>query len=134
MQALLAAAPRGTRVSELSREIGLHKSTAVRLLRTLQGLNLLRKEERTECYVWEPLTWVTVLSSIRSLVSPAEAVQDILDELARAAGETALLGYPDPSGRNMGITARSVPDKAVRVNPGPYRMPPMHCTAAGRHI
>jgi DNA-binding IclR family transcriptional regulator len=132
MQALLAAAPRGMRVSELSREIGLHKSTVVRLLRTLQGLNLLRKDERTECYVWEPLTWVTMLNSIRGLVSPVEAVQGILDELAAAAGETALLGYPDPSGRNMGITARSVPDKAIRVDPGPHRIPPMHCTAAGK--
>ena len=132
LQALLLAAPRGMRVSELSRELDLHKTTVVRLLRTLQGLKLVRKDEGGECYTWEPLTWVTMLNKIRSLVSPVEAVQGILEDLARSAGETALIGSPDPSGRNMGITGRALPDKVIRVDPGPYRTPPMHCTAAGK--
>jgi IclR family acetate operon transcriptional repressor len=132
MQALFLATPRGMRVSELSRELGLHKTTVLRLIRTLQGMNLLRKDERTECYAWEPLTWLTMLNSIKGLVSPVGAVQETLDELAQAAGETVVLGYPDPSGRNMGIAARSVSDKAIRVDPGLHRMPPMHCTAAGK--
>lgn len=132
LQALLWAAPRGMRVTELSRELDLHKTTVVRLLRTLQGLNLVRKDARTERYTWEPLTWVTMLNKIRSLVSPFEAVQGILDDLAQSAGETVLVGYPDASGRNMGIAGRALPDKAIRVDPGPYRMPPMHCTAAGK--
>jgi DNA-binding IclR family transcriptional regulator len=132
MQALFVAAPRGMRVSELSRQLGLHKTTVLRLIRTLQGLNLVRKDERSECYAWEPMAWLTMLDSIKRPASPADAVQAILDELVEAAGETALLGCPDPSGRNMGIIARSVSHKAIRVDPGPHRMPPMHCTAAGK--
>ncbi len=132
LQTLFLAAPGGMRVSELSRELDLHKTTVVRLLRTLQRLNLVRRDERSECYAWEPLAWVTMLSKVRSLLSPVEAVQSILEDLAESAGETALVGYPDASGRNMGVAGRALPEKAIRVDPGLYRMPPMHCTAAGK--
>ncbi len=132
MQALLLAAPRGLRVTELSRELDLHKTTVVRLLRTLQGLNLLRKDEKTECYTWEPMTWVSLLTNVRNLFSPADAVQAVLDELAENADETALLAYPEIARRSMRVVSWASPRKAVRVDPAPFRTAPMHCTAAGK--
>ena len=132
MLALLRAAPRGMRVSELSRELGLHKTTVVRLLRTLCGIDLLRRDDRTDCYVWEPLTWVTVLSNIRSLLSPVEGVQIVLRDLAKAADEMVILAYPDLMARQMGITAYALPERATGVDPGLWRASPMHCSAAGK--
>jgi DNA-binding IclR family transcriptional regulator len=132
MDALLSAAPSGLSVSELSRQLGLHKTTVVRLLRTLVNTRLARKNESTDRYAWEPMAWLAVLHSVRHLTSPIDRVQGVLAELTRTSGETSLLGHPDPSGRRMGITARALPDKVLRVDPGASLRPPMHCTAAGK--
>jgi DNA-binding IclR family transcriptional regulator len=119
-------------VSEISRELGLHKTTVVRLLRTLVNMHLARKDEVDDCYAWEPITWAGVLHTVRRLVSPMDRIMEVLSDLAEETGATSLVGHPDPSGRRMGIALRALPDTAVHVDPGPFRRPPMHCTSAGK--
>ncbi|MBN1458634.1 MAG: helix-turn-helix domain-containing protein [Armatimonadetes bacterium] len=132
MDALLRAGPSGVRVSQLSRELALHKTTVVRLLRTLVNVHLARKDEGRECYVWEPITWVGLLHTVKGFIAPIDRIEEVMSDLTAATGVTSLLGHPDPSGRRMGIALRVVPAKGVHVDPGAFRRPPMHCTAAGK--
>jgi DNA-binding IclR family transcriptional regulator len=132
MESLLASAPGGRRVSELSRELNLHKTTVVRLLHTLVMVGTVRKQSGTDLYVWEPLRWVGIAENMRKLMSSTDGAQGILDGVARDTGGTALLAFPDVSGRNMRIGAVSLPEREIRVEPTPQRLAPMHCTAAGK--
>jgi DNA-binding IclR family transcriptional regulator len=95
-------------------------------------LDLLRRDERTGCYVWEPLAWVTVMSSLRALMAPVDGVGIVLKELANAAGATVLLSYPTPNLRRMGICAFARPDRGVSLDPVAWMVAPMHCSAAGK--
>lgn len=132
MEALLARAPEGMRVSELSRELDLHKTTIVRLLHTLSAVGVVRKQQKNDLYTVDPLRWAGIVSNMRKLLSPADAVQRILEDLVAETGATAVVAFPDVQHRQMRIGAVSLSDDQVRVVPKRRQRGPMECTASGR--
>lgn len=116
-------------VTELARRLGLHKSTASRLLATLQRRGLVEQDEETGKY---HLGLVVI-----RLADRAERTLDLrgialpeLERLARATRETVSLGViqgdayltvAQVDGPNMVAT----PDWTGRTSP-------LHCTASGK--
>jgi len=132
MQTLLLAGPQGKRVSELSVELGLHKTTVIRLLRTLLALGAVRKDEETGRYCWDPLTWVVLAGQLREPLAAQMAVQQVLEELAKATGATAVVGRPDLGRRSLRLVAYALPECPIRVDPGRMRSVPLHTVAGGK--
>ena len=131
-QALLRSGREGRRVTELSQELHLHKTTVVRLLQTLVAIGVVRKSERTEHYACEPTVWLNLIYGLRDLMSAGEMVQRIVDELAEETGETVLLGVPDLEGGRMKGIAFALSPQPIRVDLGRGSTPPMHAVAAGK--
>lgn len=132
MQMLLVAGARGKRVSDLSVELGIHKTTVVRLLRTLLSLGVVRKDEETDRYCWDPLTWVVLAGQLREPMAVQMAVQQVLEELAKATGTTAVVGRPDLGRRSLRLVAYALPECPIRVDPGRIRSVPVHAAAGGK--
>jgi DNA-binding IclR family transcriptional regulator len=132
LEALLAAAPGGTRVSELSSDLGLHKTTVVRLLNTLMKLELVKKDAESGRYRWNPLAWMGVAAGMREAFSAADLVRGVLGELAEASRELALLAVPERSQRVMRLVATHKPKEYLHLEPGPVQCAPMHATAPGK--
>lgn len=131
-QALLRSGREGRRVTELSQELHLHKTTVVRLLQTLVAIGVVRKSESTEHYACEPTIWLNLIYGLRDLMSAGEMVQRIVDELAEETGETVLLGAPDLEGRGMKTIAFALSPQPIRVDLGRGATAPMHAVAAGK--
>ncbi len=132
MQTLLGAGPEGKRVSELCAELGLHKTTVVRLLRTLAAAGGVRKDEGTDRYSWDPLTWVVLADQLRKPIAVQTAIQHVLSELSQATEASAVVGRPDLSRQKMRLVAYALPDRPMRVDPGEVRSVPMHRVAGGK--
>lgn len=131
-QALLRSGREGRRVTELSQELDLHKTTVVRLLQTLVAIGVVRKSESSEHYACEPTIWLNLIYGVKDLMSAAEMVQRIVDELAEQSGETVLLGIPAREGGRMKMIAFALSPQPIRVDLGPGSTAPMHAVAAGK--
>jgi IclR family acetate operon transcriptional repressor len=131
-QALLRSGRKGRRVTELSQELDLHKTTVVRLLQTLVAIGVVRKSESTEHYACEPTIWLNLIYGLRDLMSAGEMVQRIVDELAEQSGETVLLGAPALEGRGMKTIAFALSPQPIRVDLRRGSTAPMHAVAAGK--
>ena len=107
-----ATGPRS--VTELSQELGLHKVTLVRLLRTLIAEGVAVQEAETRRYSWNPASLIRLMSFMDPVLAVAEAVQQVLEEAAAAAGGTALLFVPETGGRLAYVAAYAVPNTPVR--------------------
>ena len=128
----LSAAPGGLSLSDLSRSLGLHKTTALRLLRTLMSLKVVEKDEETDRYRWSPILWLNIARRTREFWYTVDLVAHILEGLARDTGVTAALGMPDLSGRNLPVVSCALPNTPVRVDPRLMPSAPMHALAAGK--
>jgi DNA-binding IclR family transcriptional regulator len=131
LEALLTS-PDGLRLVEVAERAGLHKTTALRLLRTLTAIGVVRRTEQGDRYTWDGVRWLAVALRLRDAASRVDAVQTILGELAADAGETVGLAYPDINGRDMLCVAATVPNTPVRVDPGGRSQWPLHATASGK--
>ena len=132
MELLLGAGTEGKRVTELSRDLGLHKTTVVRLLQTLVSLGAVRKDEEANRYCWEPLAGVALVSQARDILSSTDVVQAVLRELASASGETAYVGRLDVRGREVTMAAVAHPQRSGWVHLAVGNRFPAHATAAGK--
>ncbi len=116
-------------VNELARRIGVHKSTASRILATLEAAHFVRRNPGTGRF--------SIGMGLIALVSPIVADLDVvklarpyIDRLAQEQGETTSLGFlldrevimveQVPGSRAVAFLARA----GARV--------PAHCTAAGK--
>jgi DNA-binding IclR family transcriptional regulator len=116
-------------VNEVARRIGVHKSTASRILATLERAQFVRRNPETGRF--------SIGLGLIALVSPIVADLDVvklarpyIDRLAREQGETTSLGFlldrevimveQVPGSRAVAFLARA----GARV--------PAHCTAAGK--
>lgn len=116
-------------VTELARRLGLHKSTASRLLATLQKRGLVEQDEESGKY---RLGLVVI-----RLAERAEATLDLrsiampeLDRLARATRETTGLGVM--SGGAMMTVAQADGPNLVAMGDWTGRPAPLHSVAAGK--
>ncbi len=128
----LLVAPEGRQLSDLSRELGLHKTTVLRLLRTLVASGMVAREAANDRYRWEPMSWLAAAFRLDHLRSQPQQVQEILRQLAQASGETAGLGIPDIFRRETPLVATALSGHPVQVDPRVSPSLPMHAVAAGK--
>jgi len=132
LEALLSAAPRGLRLGEIAELTELHKSTALRLLRTLCDIGVISRSPDSERYRWDALHWLAVATKLRKSLAGTDAVQSLLDDLAMKSGETVWIAYPDITGRRTLLVAASVSRSPLRFDPGRVLSWPIHASAAGK--
>ncbi|MEX1172246.1 MAG: IclR family transcriptional regulator [Chloroflexota bacterium] len=116
-------------VTELARRLGLHKSTASRLLATLQRRGLVEQDGETGKY---RLGLVVI-----RLAERAEKTLDLrgiatpeLERLARLTHETTSLGVLD--GDTLMTVAQADGPNLVAVGDWTGRATPLHCVASGK--
>lgn len=125
----LGDSPAEAGVTELARRLGLHKSTASRLLATLQRRGLVEQDDETGKYRLGLAVIRLAGRAERTLDLPGIARSE-LERLARATHETVGLVVPD------GDLARTVaqvdgPSMAARAN-WTGRATQLHCVASGK--
>ncbi|MEJ7748172.1 MAG: IclR family transcriptional regulator [Candidatus Limnocylindrales bacterium] len=118
-------------VTELARRLGLHKSTASRLLATLQKRGLVEQDDETGKYRLG-------LAVIR-LAERAERTLDLggiatpeLERLARLTHETTGIGVID--GDSVRTVAQVDGPNLIAVGDWTGRATPLHCVASGKML
>lgn len=116
-------------VTELARRLGLHKSTASRLLATLERRGLVEQDDETGKYRLGTLVIRLADRAERSLDLRGIALPE-LERLARSTRETAGLSLID---RECLLTvAQADAPSLVPVGDWTGRTSPLHCTAGGK--
>lgn len=128
----LYLAPDGRRLVDLSRDLGLHKTTVLRLLRTLVATNLVRRDPSTDRYSWDPIRWYSIAFRFRDALARANSIQQVLQEAADAIGETVVVTSPDVERRRMILGAWAEPRTAVHADVSGVSVLPMNASAAGK--
>lgn len=116
-------------VTELARRLGLHKSTASRLLATLEKRGLVEQDDETGRYRLGLVVIRLAEKAERTLDLRAIAMPE-LDRLARATRETTGLGIAD--GDLFLTVAQADGPNLVAVGDWTGRGVPMHSVAAGK--
>jgi IclR family transcriptional regulator, acetate operon repressor len=116
-------------VTELARRLGLHKSTASRLLATLEKRGLVEQDEETGKYRLGLVVIRLAERAERTLDLRAIAMPE-LDRLARATHETTGLGVLD--GDQLLTVAQADGPNLVAVGDWTGRSVPLHSVSAGK--
>ncbi len=116
-------------VTELARRLGLHKSTASRLLATLQRRGLVEQDEESGKYRLGLAVIRLAERAERTLDLRAIALPE-LERLARATRETATLGIVR---EDACVTVAQVDGPSMVAGPDwTGRTPLLHCVASGK--
>ena len=116
-------------VTELARRLGLHKSTASRLLATLEKRGLVEQDDETGRYRLGLIVLRLAETAERTLDLRALAMPE-LDRLARATRETTGLGVAD--GDRLLTVAQADGPNLVAMGDWTGRSVPMHSIASGK--
>jgi DNA-binding IclR family transcriptional regulator len=116
-------------VTELARRLGLHKSTASRLLATLERRGLVEQDEETGKYRLGLVVIRLAEHAERTLDLRSIAMPE-LDRLARATRETTGLGVLD--GDQLLTVAQADGPNLVAMGDWTGRCVPLHSVAAGK--
>jgi len=116
-------------VTELARRLGLHKSTASRLLATLEKRGLVEQDEETGKYRLGVVVIRLAEKAERTLDLRAIAMPE-LDRLARATHETTGLGVLD--GDLLLTVAQADGPNLVALGDWTGRGVPLHAVSAGK--
>ncbi len=116
-------------VTELARRLGLHKSTASRLLATLQKRGLVEQDDETGKYRLGLVVIRLAERAERTLDLRGIALPE-LERLARLTHETTGLGVLD--GETMLGVAQVDGPNLVAVGDWTGRATPLHCVASGK--
>jgi IclR family transcriptional regulator, acetate operon repressor len=115
-------------LSELAREAGLDKATALRILNSLALHGFV--EQHPESKKYRLGSGILRLARIREASFPiVSVVQPILDHLAEATGETAHASVI--AGDCLITIGVAEPQRSTRVFVDPAEMLPLHATASG---
>jgi DNA-binding IclR family transcriptional regulator len=117
--------------AEVARELGVHRSTALRLMATLDRHGLVERDARTSKYRLGRRL-VQLASSVRGEVDLRQVARPVCEALARALGETVTLDVLDGD-EIVPIEQASGSTSVVSVNWLGTRSP-VHCTASGKVI
>ena len=117
-------------VSELSRELGLHKSTVSRLMITLEQGGLLSRNPETERYRLG-VDLISMAAQVVSYMDVREVARPFLRQLAEACQETVNLAVLD-DGQVVNLEQLVPPARQVKNIGRVGRCMCPHCTAAGK--
>lgn len=128
---LLAAAGRPMPLAEAARRLGLHRSTAHHLMRTLVALDWLRQEEDTRGYSLSAKPY-HLTGRKWSVEQIGEIAQPFLERLTRETGEgSSVASWVDGT---VTIAAKREADAPVRVVQDVGGQRPIYCTAVGKAL
>jgi IclR family pca regulon transcriptional regulator len=114
-------------LTEIARAVGLPKSTAARLLATLEGLQLVERDGEA---LWRVGSRVGELAGLTGVGRALEvAARPVLTALARELGEDAGLALPE--GHAMRYVLQVDADNAVQVRDWTGTRAPMHTVPSG---
>jgi DNA-binding IclR family transcriptional regulator len=116
-------------VTELARRLGLHKSTASRLLATLEKRGLVEQDEESGKYRLG-LVVIRLAERAESTLDLRALAMPELDRLARTTRETTGLGVMD--GDRMLTVAQADGPNLVAMGDWTGRGAPLHSVAAGK--
>jgi DNA-binding IclR family transcriptional regulator len=116
-------------VTELARRLGLHKSTASRLLATLQKRGLVEQDDETGKYRLGLVVIRLAERAERTLDLRGIAMPE-LERLARLTHETTGLGVID--GDKLLTVAQADGPNLIAVGDWTGRSTPLHCVASGK--
>jgi DNA-binding IclR family transcriptional regulator len=116
-------------VTELARRLGLHKSTASRLLATLQKRGLVEQDDETGKYRLGLVVIRLAERAERTLDLRGIAMAE-LERLARLTHETTGLGVLD--GDQLLTVAQADGPNLIAVGDWTGRSVPLHCVASGK--
>lgn len=128
---LLAEHPKGLGVSSIANSLGLHVSTAHRLLATLAAHNLVRQNEDTSKYRLG-LRLIDLGTTVLSGLDLRDEAEPFLDELQRKTGEVVHLAVLDD--RHVVYIHKVEPSKGFQIYSRIGRRSPVHCTGLGKAI
>ena len=118
-------------VSELGRQLNLHKSTVSRLLSTLESEGLLERAPGTEKYRLGPEI-ARLAGHVEQIGDVREVARPFLVELAELTRETANLAILD--GNEVNNVDQVSGPHLVRVGNWVGRRTPLHCVATGKAL
>jgi IclR family acetate operon transcriptional repressor len=125
-------APDGMRLTDISRQVGLHKTTVLRLLATMHAIGVARKDEPSDRYICSPAAFLTAGCGERETLRQADTVRAVLEQLTEATGLMAGLATPIPERRRTAFVAWLVPGSQVERDTQGARFGPMHASASGK--
>ncbi|MFI5226152.1 MAG: IclR family transcriptional regulator, partial [Candidatus Limnocylindrales bacterium] len=115
-------------VTELARRLGLHKSTASRLLATLERRGLVEQDDETGKYRLG-LVLIRLAERAERTLDLRSIAMTELERLARLTRETVSLGILD--GDTCLTVAQADGPNLVAVGDWTGRASPLHCVASG---
>lgn len=126
---LLSTYDTPVRLSELSREIGMNKSTAYRMLETMRQLGYVQQDEPNGRYMITSKMWQIGVRAfqridIRNLARP------FLEQLSRQTNEPAVLAIVE--GTEVVIVDRCASSQAVQTVSQVGSRTPIHCSSLGK--
>lgn len=117
--------------AEVARELGVHRSTALRLLATLDRHGLVERDPRTAKYRLGRRV-AQLASSVRGEVDLRQVARPVCEALARELGETVTLDVLDGD-QIVPVEQASGSTSVMSVSWLGTRSP-VHCTASGKVI
>jgi len=119
----------GIGLAELSKRVGLHNSTTFHLVKTMVSLGYVRQLKDSKRYrIGRPL--FALAASALDEVEMMSLATPVLDDLARATGESA--HFSVPMGDAVVVLARTSGPGAFQLNDRVGVVRPAHCTALGK--
>lgn len=128
---LETVARRGTGITmaEISREMGLHPSTAFHVLRSLVALGYVRQDEASRQYRLGTKVF-QLAASVFTELELAEIAAPVVTEMARVSGETSHLAVFDRG--EVVVITKADGSGPLRVAERVGYPRPAHCTAIGK--
>jgi len=126
---LLGSAPEGLGVSDVAREIGVHRSTASRLLGTLASSRLVERDRRSARYRLGARIVGLAASAVARLPVVSQARPE-LERLSASSSETANLSILD--GTHVVYVDQVTPAQTVVMASWVGRRSPAHASSSGK--
>jgi DNA-binding IclR family transcriptional regulator len=126
---LLGAAPEGLGVSDVARELRVHRSTASRLLGTLAASRIVERDERTSRYRLGARIVGLAASAVARLPVVSQARPE-LEQLSATSSETANLSILD--GTHVVYVDQVTPAQTVVMASWVGRRSPVHASSSGK--
>ena len=119
----------GIGLAELSKRVGLHNSTTFHLVKTMVSLGYVRQLKDSKRYrIGRPL--FALAASALDEIEMMSLSTPVLDDLARATGESA--HFSVPMGDAVVVLARTSGPGAFQLSDRVGVVRPAHCTALGK--